>query len=382
MTDPTLKEPASPGRHPEKLTTHLDEETVRRQLEAWLPTKLPGAWDLVVKELKIPELGGYSAATILFDASWREHGRERERGFVARVAPAEPGTGLFMEYNLRREADLMMAMRRLSIVPVPSVVAVEDDPDVLGAPFLLTEFQSGRVPQDSPSYVAEGWVFDLDLSDQGRVFDQCLQMIAAIHSANPTELGVRDFESALDDPDPLGSLLDYWDAFNRWGRGDDRPHSAYDTALAWLRANKPTEPEPTVVNWGDARLGNLIFDEGLSVGAVLDWEMTCVGSPEIDLGWFLYHMRWTTASTGAPQLPGFPSREQAIARYEELSGHTVRYAHYYEVLASLRMVVLASRFGVILTAAGQLPPGNDFARTNAAPMITAELLGPSSRPSC
>jgi aminoglycoside phosphotransferase (APT) family kinase protein len=357
-----------------KAQATIDEAAASRALAEWLPSHLGDVSDLRIEKVKIPTLSGFSATTVLFDAIWQQDGDEQRRGFVARVAPLERDHGLFRDYDLQREGALMRAFGEAGIVPAPRVVAVEDDTSILGGPFLLTEFQPGRIPQDNPSYVAEGWVFDLSPDEQARVFDEGLKTIAAIHTADHTKLDVPGLAEQLAHPDPLGVVIDRWVKAHEWGRGDDRPNAMYDATLEWLLANKPTG-EDTHLNWGDARLGNLIFGDDLSVKAVLDWEMWVVGSPEMDLGWFLYHLRWTLESTGAPQLPGFPTREQAIARYEELTGRPVRNALYYEVLAAFVMVVLATRYAVILTRAGMLPPDNDYARNNPSPAVAAKLLG-------
>jgi len=355
-----------------KAQATIDEAAACRALTDWLPAHLGEVTDLRIENVKIPTLGGFSATTVLFDAVWQADGGEQRRGFVARVAPRERDRGLFIDYDLPREAALMRAMSRY--IPTPKIIAVEEDTSVLGGVFLLTEFQPGRIPQDNPSYVAEGWVFDLEPAGQARVFDGGLRTIAAIHSADQSSLDVPGLAEQLAHPDPLGAVIDHWVTAHEWGRGDDDPHDVYDATLEWLRANKPTG-EDTHINWGDARVGNLIYGDDLSVKAVLDWEMACVGSPEIDLGWFLYHMRWSLESTGAPQLPGIPTREEAIARYEELTGRPVQHAYYYEVLAAFIMIVLAARYAVILTRAGMLPPGNDYARNNPSPIVAAKLLG-------
>ncbi|HEU0171685.1 MAG TPA: phosphotransferase [Acidimicrobiales bacterium] len=39
--------------------------------------------------------------------------------------------------------------------------------------------------------------------------------------------------------------------------------------------------------WGDARLSNLIYRD-FEVAAVLDWEMSGIGDPLLDLGWWLF----------------------------------------------------------------------------------------------
>ena len=80
----------------------------------------------------------------------------------------------------------------------------------------------------------------------------------------------------------------------------------------------------------------MIFDDFTCV-AVLDWEMTCLGQPEMDLGWWLYFDRQFTEGIALPRRAGgFPSREATIDRYQELARAGPRDIRYYEVFAGFR----------------------------------------------
>ena len=57
----------------------------------------------------------------------------------------------------------------------------------------------------------------------------------------------------------------------------------------------------------------------------------------------LFFNRFQRESTGVPGLEGSPSREETVARYEELSGHKVKHLHYYEVYAGFRFIVIGVR---------------------------------------
>ena len=79
--------------------------------------------------------------------------------------------------------------------------------------------------------------------------------------------------------------------------------------------------------WGDARIGNIIFD-GTRPAAVLDWEMVTLGSPEMDLAWSIFLDRHHSEGMGLPRLEGFPSYEETVERYEALTGFEVQDLHY------------------------------------------------------
>ena len=64
--------------------------------------------------------------------------------------------------------------------------------------------------------------------------------------------------------------------------------------------------------------------------AILDWEMATIGDPLADLGYMMLHWIRPGDTVGYFTLQsvtardGFPSRDEMIARYEELSGRSMR----------------------------------------------------------
>ena len=85
--------------------------------------------------------------------------------------------------------------------------------------------------------------------------------------------------------------------------------------------------------WGDARINNQIFDDDHRVAAVVDWEMVTLADPMMDVAWWLFLDRHFHEGIPADRLEGFPTREEMIARYEEVSGRETHDLRYYEVLA-------------------------------------------------
>jgi aminoglycoside phosphotransferase (APT) family kinase protein len=65
-------------------------------------------------------------------------------------------------------------------VPLPRVYWLEEDPAVLGAPFMTMERVAGRIPPDNPPYTASGWVLSLSAEQQRLLYDNGLGAIAAI----------------------------------------------------------------------------------------------------------------------------------------------------------------------------------------------------------
>ena len=107
---------------------------------------------------------------------------------------------------------------------------------------------------------------------------------------------------------------------------------------------------------------------------VCDWEAAALCPTEADLGWWLMFDRMSFDDLGAERMEGFPTREEMVEIYQEVSGREVRDPHYWEVFGALRydavMIVLADR----MVASGLVPAELDMAVANAVTGALAALL--------
>jgi len=148
----------------------------------------------------------------------------------------------------------------------------------------------------------------------------------------------------------LQQQLAYWQDYLDWALEGDG-HAICQAALDWLQSRQPVA-EPTVLCWGDARLGNIIFSESLdSVAAVLDWEMAVLGNPVQDLAWFNYLDTTFAEGLGMPRLAGLPGYDETVAQWEEVAGFSARDYDYYLIFAGMRYALILSR---IMLATGQV----------------------------
>jgi aminoglycoside phosphotransferase (APT) family kinase protein len=349
------------------LSNTRDPLEAERALTAWLDAKVPEATDVEVGEVEIPASSGLSHETILFRARWREPGGERGERMVARVCPSGPS--VFPTHDLALECRVMNALGEHTAVPVPPVLFEEVDPSHLGGEFVVMRRVDGRVPSDDPPFTARGWVLELSPDDQRHLYDNGLKVLADIHAADVATL---DIDGLRDRPTSIDGHLAYWEGVFEWAAGGES-NPTVEAGFEWIRDNIPSEEGPLCLSWGDARIGNMIFADDLSVAGVLDWEMAAVGSPEIDLAWWLFILRHHTEGIGAPPPPGFPSFEETVARYEELSGREARNVHLYEVFSALRLAVLMHRAGALMIGAGLLPPDAPMKLSNPASVLLAKL---------
>ncbi|MEU4745765.1 phosphotransferase family protein, partial [Actinosynnema sp. NPDC023658] len=224
-------------------------------------------------------------------------------------------------------------------------------------PFLRMGHVPGRLPPDYPSNQRRGWVADLAETDREVLWWRGLDALRRVHRVDPHALGLdfagRPGPGATGLDRELDHYADHLDFFRCAGS------PLVLRALTWLRANRPPVVTPEVLLWGDARLGNLIFD-GLDVAAVLDWEMASLGPPEVDLAWYLYLDRNLSEGIGSARLTGLPDRARTVRRYAALLGREIRDLEYYEVFAGFRLALITARVADLVVRHGIVPPGTDF----------------------
>lgn len=298
-------------------------------------------------------------------------GVKRRRRLVARLQMAGPG--LFPDYRLDHQYKVMAALGREGSVPVPKVLWQEEDASLLGTPFYVMEHVEGKVAGDDPPYTAEGWFIELPPDQRSRFVDNALAAMARVHKLDWHALGL-DFLARPGGGDPLDREIVFYEQYFAWA-SEGRPDPTIDGALEWVHRNRPRTPEPIVLSWGDARVGNILAGDDLSVRAVLDWEMTTLGSASLDLGWWLFMQRHHTAGYGVDHPAGLPTRGEVIERYGQLSGAPAEHIDFYEAFAALRGSIIMARLAHMMIEAGMLSPDAEMVYNNPASRILAELCG-------
>lgn len=344
-------------------------EVTARQLADYLARRMPEARDVTVTKVTPPETTGFSTDTLLFDATWTTAGRREERGLVARVRPT--GYAVFPEYDIALQYNVVRTLGESTDIPVPKVYWLEEDESILGAPFYVMDKVEGCIPGDNPPYHAAGWVTEASPEERAALWWDGLDVLARIHRLDWKRLGLEVLDRKQFGPAGLEQQLEYYQHYFEWAKRDrDNPIAA--AAFDWLKENRP----PTThlgLCWGDSRIGNMIFKDGRCM-AVLDWEMVTLGDPIQDLAWWLFLDRHHSEGIGVPRLEGFPTREQTVARYEQLTGRKVETLHYYEVFAAFRFAVIMMRVAQMMVEYEVLPSDSDLETNNIVTQLLEKML--------
>jgi aminoglycoside phosphotransferase (APT) family kinase protein len=275
--------------------------------------------------------GGHSNLTYLI--------RYGKNEFVPRRPPIGPVAPT--AHNMPREYHLLSVIHpHFPLAPKPLLLC--EDSDVIGAPFYLMERRQGVIVRQSlPAPLYE------DLDARRRLSETVVDTLAALHAVDIYATNIV----SIGKPDGLvRRQVRGW--AERWQRSKTGALEQMETVIRWLEQHLPPESgsaAATIVH-NDFKLDNLMLalDDLAHVIAVLDWEMTTVGDPLIDLGLVLtywtmrgpQHGEQNRSLTAVTNRPGWFTREEIIERYQTKTGRDVSRIVFYEVFARFKVAVV------------------------------------------
>jgi aminoglycoside phosphotransferase (APT) family kinase protein len=295
---------------------------VREPLEAFLDARGLGEGRVEVE--RIGE--GHSNFTFLV--------RRGETRVVLRRPPRPPLPP--SAHDVLREARLLRALESTP-VRVPRVLAVGDDESVLGVPFYVMEEMKGSVvTTDLPPAI------DTE-EERRRLSEELVDALVEVHAVDWRACGLDGYGK------PTGYLERQMRRFSGlWEYNKTRELPVVEEVRDWLAANLPESPESTIVH-GDYRLGNVMVADSAPADlvAIFDWELSTIGDPLADVGYLT--VTWAEAGdpadisfsslSAATRRPGFMTRAELTARYEERSGRSVSALNWYQALALWKAAV-------------------------------------------
>jgi len=219
-----------------------------------------------------------------------------------------------------------------------------EDLATLGVPFYVMEYRAGYVidqglPADLPTGQAWG----------ERVSQRFVAALSELHAVDWQAAGLGEFGY------PEGFLarqVERWIERYRRAAAADIPSA--EPLMDWLLRNVPASPPATVIH-NDFKLNNLIVAPGTpdEIRAVVDWEMSTIGDPLLDLGVALSY--WVEPSD-PPELraclpypsaqPGFWTRRQVAQEYARQSARPIDALPYHLVFAYFKLAVIVQQIFV------------------------------------
>lgn len=327
------------------LKHRLDELIDIPRLSAWLDDNLPalGSAPLQAELLH----GGYSNVVITLDRGGEQ--------VVMRRPPAVPPPG--SERTVLREARVLSALAGTD-VPHPRCHGSCADADVVGAPFYIMEKVAGWSGQVVDRKVQHRAPFDR-MPYEYRIPYAVVDALVALANVDHEAVGLGDFGKP---GNYLARQVDRWSRqLASYGEKYDyagRELPGYTEVESWLRANTPADYKPGIIH-GDIGTPNMLFADGppARLNALVDWELSTIGDPLVDMGWFCSGLRDEREPDVVPDSVHdsrhWPTRQELARYYAAGTGRDISNFDYYLVLARFKAGCIME-YKVAQAAAGKL----------------------------
>ncbi|MEP1231415.1 MAG: phosphotransferase family protein [Litorimonas sp.] len=258
------------------------------------------------------------------------------RSLVLRRPPfgkkPKSGHDMFREYRIMR--DLKPAFSA-----VPNVLYYTDDEALIGAEFYVMDKVEGHIiHKDIPSDWGWGPAKTRELCET--FFDKLIDL----HQVDYAAAGLSDFGR------PDGYVERQILGWNRrFGKSWTDDVGKFEDVQQWLVDNMPKSETAISILHGDYRIDNCILNPSnpSQIDAVLDWEISALGDPLMDLGNTLSY--WIEADDPAAMqmmirqpsvAKGMMTRQEILNFYAERTGADVSNFQFYYVYGLWRLAVI------------------------------------------
>jgi aminoglycoside phosphotransferase (APT) family kinase protein len=270
-----------------------------QRLQTWMQTHIAGfSGPIEVRQFA----GGQSNPTFLVQSPARR--------YVLRRKP--PGKLLPSAHAVDREFRVLAALKG-SAVPVAQVHALCEDLEVIGSVFYVMDYVEGRIFWDAllPEVAA---------TERGAVYSEMVRVLAALHSVDYAAVGLGDYGKP-------GRYVERQVA--RWTQqyraSQTEKLESMERLMEWLPQHIPDDEQTSIVH-GDFRLDNTIFHPTEPrILAVLDWELSTLGHPLVDLAYYCLRFHLPVAEFRGlggvdPKSHSLPTEAESVAQYCRLRG--------------------------------------------------------------
>jgi len=265
--------------------------------------------------------------------------RVGEREMVLRRPPF--GTKAKTAHDMGREYKVQKALG--DVFPYcPRPLAYTEDPDVMGCPFYVMERVQGIIlRKDIPEALHFG------AEDVRRLCENLFRVLYELHSVDYRKVGLSDFGK------PEGYVERQVAGWSRRYRGAHTPDvPAAEEVMTWLAEKMPPDTDTPCIIHNDFKFDNVVLDpkNPLNIIGVLDWEMTTIGDPLMDLGGSLGYRMEAEGPEEMQLIRMLPTnpvgalkRREVAEFYAHLSGRSMQAYDFYRCFGEFKLAVIAQQ---------------------------------------
>lgn len=271
--------------------------------------------------------GGYSNMTYLIKVNGCQE-------YVLRTAPK--GANVKSGHDMHREFNILKKVKA-SMGCVPAVYLFSDDHRVTGEDFFLMEKVEGYILRAGQNIMPDQRQMMVMADSFIRKFTEMHDL--DIDAAGLTEIGFPE--------NFITRQISGWSRRYEAARTHDIPEM--ETLMSWLSGHVPYAGKPGLIH-NDFKYDNLIYDEQFDIKAILDWEMSTVGEPLMDVGGSLAYWadpddpEWFRAlNLNLTTLPGNPDRAAFLHSYSKITGRDPGSGVFWYAYGLLKLAVIAQQ---------------------------------------
>ncbi len=258
-----------------------------------------------------------------------------EQEFVLRRPPF--GANIKGAHDMGREYKILSQLHQ--VYPnIPRALLYCTDEAVLDVPFYVMERVQGIILRNGMPSEARP-----SAEMMSRIADSFIDNFVALHNVDYEAAGLGDLGK------PAGYIkrqIEGWTKRYQKAKTDDVPE--LNRTVIWLTDNMPPDSGSALIH-NDYKYNNLMLNpnDWTEIIAVLDWEMSTLGDPLMDLGtslgyWIepndaplMQHLKFSPT-----HWPGNPSRTTLVERYAQQSRRDVSNIVFYYVYGLFKLAVI------------------------------------------
>jgi aminoglycoside phosphotransferase (APT) family kinase protein len=243
-------------------------------------------------------------------------------------------------HDMSREFNVLSKLSA-AYEPAPKPLIYCADEAVIGSDFYLMERRRGLVIRGKSPEILENAP-----ALQRKVCESFIENLVELHSLDYEQIGL----GRLGKPEGYAvRQVEGWT--KRYFNAKTDEHRELEAAIEWLARSIPATSGAALIH-NDYKFDNVMLDPAdlTKIVAVLDWEMTTIGEPLMDLGSSLAY--WMSKAEGDAMLamPFNPrvlmeniARRELVEMYEEKSGRQVSDILFYYVFGTFKLAVIAQQ---------------------------------------
>ena len=261
-----------------------------------------------------------------------------ETEYVLRRPPF--GNQVKSAHDMSREFNVLSRLSKV-YQPAPEPLIYCADENIIGSEFYLMERRRGLIIRGKSPELLEN-----SPELQRKVCESFIENLSDLHALDYKKIGLE----TLGKPEGYAQRqVAGWT--KRYFNAKTDEHRELEKSIEWLNAIIPASDGAALIH-NDYKFDNVMLDprDLTKIIAVLDWEMTTIGEPLMDLGSSLAY--WMSKDSGAELLsmPFNPrvlmesiSRSQLVEIYEQKSGKKVSDIVFYYVFGTFKLAVIAQQ---------------------------------------